>query len=148
MPCKTNTKEFGIVSFSGTRMTEIGVALFMSKYTNTISHVTSIYLNKSHLRELPFIRYASLNNYGDNVSDFSDNFLKEFNGLESITDANRFTLNLENNLITKFQKVTLKTYVVGFVDEINLKYMNNSVVKVKDSLTLIELVGRFRLTYI
>ncbi|CAG2192956.1 unnamed protein product [Mytilus edulis] len=148
MPCEIHTKDFGDVSFSGNRLSEMFLALFKSKYTNTISNVTSLYFKKSQMRELPFIRYASVSNYDNHVFDFSENFLEEFNGLEFITVPHSFTLNLENNRITKYEKITLKTKKDGYNYHVNLKYRHNSIARVNGSLTLIEIVGRLPFIYI
>ncbi|CAC5418645.1 unnamed protein product [Mytilus coruscus] len=149
MPCKLNTKDFDIVSFSGSRMNEMFVDLFLSKYTKTISNVTSLYLKKSHLRELPFIRYASLPTYRNRVFDFSENHLEVFNGLEVEFFPNDFTLNLEHNQIIQIKKVIFKSTVQTYRDPfIYLKYMNNSIDRVSDSLTFIEVVGGSEHRYI
>ncbi|CAG2253167.1 unnamed protein product [Mytilus edulis] len=104
MSCELHTKDFNIVSFSGSIMNETNVDLFMSKYTKTISHVTSLYLKNSQIREISFIRYASLTKHGAHVFDFSENLLEVFNGLEIITYPYRFTLKLEHNQIIKIKR--------------------------------------------
>ncbi|CAC5379275.1 unnamed protein product [Mytilus coruscus] len=149
MPCKLHTKEFDIVSFSGSRMNETFVDLFMSKYTKTISNVKSLYLKKSQMGELSFIRYASLTKNGIHVFDFSENFLKVFNGMEFITFPYHFTLNLEHNQVTQCKKITvIRADLTYYVRYIYLKYMNNSISIVNDSLSLIEVVGGSKHMYI
>ncbi|XP_071171066.1 leucine-rich repeat and death domain-containing protein 1-like [Mytilus edulis] len=145
MPCELHTKDLNIVSFSGSIMNETNVDLFMSKYTKTISHVTSLYLKNSQIRELSFIRYATLSRYSAHVFDFSENFLEVFNGLEIITNPYHFTLNIEHNQIIKIGKITIKrTDPTYHYQYIYLKYMNNSIDRVNDSLTLIDVVGGSR----
>ncbi|CAG2253161.1 unnamed protein product [Mytilus edulis] len=152
MPCEIHTKEFEIVSFSGSRINGMLVDFFMSKYTKTTSNDISLYFKKSHLRVLSFFRYRSLSHrhdYRNHVLDFSENFLEVFNGLEIIICPYKFTLNLEHNKINQIKKVTINTaYLRYYVPSIYLKYMNNSIGIANDNTTLIEIVGKRRYIYI
>ncbi|CAG2253169.1 unnamed protein product [Mytilus edulis] len=150
MPCEIHTQQFNVVSYSGSNMNEVNVTLFMAKYTNTIANVSSLYFKKVQLKKLPFIQYASLNNNGIHVFDFSENFLEAFYGLEIITVFNSFTLNLGNNEINKYEKVTFKTdnnrYFRSY--HIDLKYKHNSIFRVNDSLLFIEIGHSLSFIYI
>ncbi|CAC5418649.1 unnamed protein product [Mytilus coruscus] len=144
--CKIHTKEFEVVSFSGSRMSEFLLELFMSKPIKMIANVISIYCKKCQLKEFPFMKYTSSKSLRSYI-DLSENLLVVFNGLEVITFFKYFTLNLEHNQITHVKKVIVKKTNIETFCYFHLKFMNNSIANINDNRTFIELVGRLGCFY-